>query len=176
MAKFAKIVLSVIIAWLIVLCLSSCVRYKTSSTHTRDTVFVEQRDTVYVDPDTVAIHRVHKVIDSVFIEIEKDCPKAKANIQELKKETKEACTLRSLTGGSIRVWFPMLKDSIVIVFDEGITTAYGSGKDQIITDTTTNNIVKEDSGFKRMLDRLLPWGILIALVVGFIVGRFMKFG
>ena len=58
---------------------TSCVRYKTVSTHTRDTIFVKQTDTTTIYLEDKSAPK----IDTVFQEIEKDCPslpKEKVNI------------------------------------------------------------------------------------------------
>ena len=101
----------------IVLAGTSCMRYKVAS-HTRDTIFVKQYDTTFIKADSVAIHKVDTVIETVFMEIEKDCPNVpKEKIKKWNNQVKEVCTHESLSGGSIVLTSPDLRAKVTISFD-----------------------------------------------------------
>lgn len=149
------------------LSLSSCVRTKTTMTHTRDTIFVEVHDTVVIETkDTLAIVKVHHKIDTIFSEIEKDCPNDKPKIENYKSEIEDECTIESLTGGSMSIYFPKLKQNITIKFFRNKGIAIDDGLQEEITDKTEKNTVRQISLFRQALNTWFMWlpaWVLIAL-------------
>lgn len=113
----AYIRLLLALVFTIVLAGTSCVRYKVAS-HTRDTLYIKQFDTTGVRPkDSLATAKRDTIIETVFVEIEKDCqqvPKEKLNTW--KKRIQEPCTMEGLTGGELKASSPDLRSKVTFYF------------------------------------------------------------
>lgn len=171
---FAKAVRNFLLFLLIMGCviatlsLSSCVRAKTTTSHTRDTIYIVIHDTTKITiHDTLAVEKVHHKIDTIFSEIEKDCPQEKAKLNVFKKEIKDECTIESLTGGLISIYFPKLKQTITIKFFGNKGVAVEDGRQEIITDKTEKKTIVKLSLFQQMLNTwfmwLPPWAFITLL-------------
>lgn len=152
---------------------SSCTRLQTSTSHSRDTVYVAKVDTVLLPQDTVHIERVYTTVDSVFMEVEKDCPNiTKVKVTAWTNKVKEVCTIESLTGGKLKVYAPLLKDSVTIHFKGNGGVVILSGYDTLVNDKTVTTIVKEPSFW--MLVKEYYWTGLLLLFIGFIIGIWIR--
>jgi len=158
---------------------SSCVRYKSTYTHTRDTVIVVVHDTTFVPGDSVAVVLVEQKIDTVFSEIEKDCPNLpKAKINKYKAAVKETCTIEQLTGGSIYYYSEALKCKLRVKFNGNESIAIWELDQKTIFDKeTTVHVEQEKKSFwKQLKEGLGMFGYLfLVFVVGFVVGRVIRF-
>ncbi len=146
---------------------TSCVRYRTTTNHTRDTVTVTIRDTItMVQLDTTATIRVEKSIDSVFIEIEKDCPQLSGKTGELRDKIKESCTHESLSGGSLIAWSPQLKENILVKFEGNKAVVILNEQREIFTETITIEHTVKQSLLKQILNTWFMWvpGLLFFLL------------
>lgn len=172
MKLFIKLILLVFSLFVLIF-FTGCVRTKTTTTHTRDTIYVEVHDTVTIKTkDTVAVEKVHHKIDTIFSEIEKDCPNEKPKLDIFKQEIKDECTIEQLTGGSISIYFPKLKQNITIKFFGNKGIAVEDGKREIITDKIEKKTIVKLSLFQQALNTwfawLPPWlFILLALFLRF---------
>jgi hypothetical protein len=127
---------------------TSCVRYKASYTHTRDTVFVKVLDTTRAKPaDSSAVAKVDTIIETVFMEVERDCPQKFGKSEFLKGKIKDACTMESLTGGELKAHSPDLKTNVRFVFKGNEPTAIWDIDVMEIQDKTENTVIKEVQKF-----------------------------
>lgn len=155
--------------------MSSCTRYNTKTTHTRDTIWIEKADTTQgFFEDTTASDSSETVVETVFMEIEKDCPNAKEKLPEYKKEIKQAETMESKTGGSISAHSDSLNFGVIIKFKgDEISGVYWKGRMMVVEDKTVIDKKRDQSDFSKALS-LWPW-LLIGAIIFFIIGRFVKF-
>lgn len=152
---------------------SSCTRLQTSTVHSRDTVYVAKVDTVLIPTDTVFAERVYTTVDSVFMEVEKDCPNLdRSKVNAWNNKVKSVCTIEQLTGGKLKVYSPFLKDNITIHFKDNGGVAILSGYDTLVNDKTVTTIVKEPSFF--MLVKEYYWTGLLLLFIGFLFGVWFR--
>lgn len=161
--------LAVLCCIITILSMSSCVRTKTTTTHTRDTIYVEVHDTTTIAiHDTLAVEKIHHKIDTIFSGIEKDCPNEKPKLNIFKQEIEDECTIESLTGGSISIYFPKLRQNITIKFFGNKGIVVEDGKQEIITDKTETEIVRQLSTFRQIINTWymwLPFWLFIALII-----------
>ena len=148
---------------------TSCTRHSTVTHHSRDTVYVAKVDTIRIPQDTVFAERVYTTVDSVFMEVYKDCPELKpSKVKEWTKAVKSVCTIESLTGGKIKVYSPFLKDSVTVHFkgNEGVVIL--SGYDTLVNDKT--EIIRTEKPSFWALVKEYYWTGLLLLFIGFLVG------
>jgi len=128
---------------------TGCVSYKTSSTHARDTVYIPLKDTTKAESkDSSAPERAEAKIDTVFVEVEKECPNvSKEKINNWKNQTKETCTMESLTGGELKANSPDLRSFVRFIFKGNEATAVWEVDQREIEDKTENTIVEEKPKF-----------------------------
>jgi hypothetical protein len=151
----------------------SCSRKTTLTKHTRDTVYVAKVDTILIPTDTVFAERVYTTIDSVFMEVEKDCPNIdRSKVKQWTNKVKEVCTIEQLTGGKLKVYSPFLKDSVTIHFKDNSGVVILSGYDTLVNDKTVTTIVKEPSFW--MLVKEYYWTGLLLLFIGFLFGVWFR--
>lgn len=169
--KKAALAAFIVLILLMVLCFTSCVRYKTITKHTRDTTYIVKLDTQKVKPaDPEAPKKVKDSIRTVFVEIEKDCPNIKDRLPDYERRIQNQCTHESLSGGSIKVYSPQLKDSVIIEFDRNDGTAYFKGLDTLIEDKTETTETREESALSKALD--LFWLFALVAALFWIIGKF----
>lgn len=176
----AKAIIFIVATAVMTMCiiLNSCTTAKTVTTYKSDTTFIEVHDTVKVkQKDSLAPEKVYNNIDTIFQEIEKDCPNEEAKLPGFKKEIKDDCTHEGLSGGSMSVYFPRLKQYVTVAFNGNAGTAIDDGKlMQVNTEKDVKKTVKESFFGKIMLDikmlgRILAL-IIICVLIGFLIGKF----
>lgn len=156
---------------LLAFCGSSCVRYHTTTSEKRDTVYTVKRDTVKVImKDSTAVARIDRQIDSVFIAIATDCPNIKPNkINTYRGLIKDDCTLKSLTGGAMVAKSVNTGQDVIISFKGNEAYAYMEDSEMIITRTITTETIADKPYFRKILDTwhfwLIPWLITIFLFI-----------
>jgi len=163
MKKYAPLGILFALVSVIILGGTSCGRKIT--THSRDTIYIKKVDTIQIKPDTVAILKVEKSIDSVFVEIEKDCPNLpKKKLVKLKEVIEGKCTHESLSGGTMRAKSARTNVDLIIRFNGNDATVYFDVEQPEITDKTV--ITKSPSLFRQALNvwfLWLPFWIFIAI-------------
>jgi len=156
-----------------------CVRYHSVSTHTRDTIYVKLQDTtIVVMQDSAAVQKADTVINTVFVEIEKDCPQLSGKTEGFKRKIKETCTIESLTGGELKANSPDLRSFVRFIFKGNEATAVWEVDQREIQDKTENTIVEEKTKFisppwwMQALNVWYLWVPAWAFVVLWAVARF----
>lgn len=171
----AKAIIFIVAAAIMTMCIifNSCTTVKTVTTYKRDTTFIEVHDTVKVkQKDSLAPEKVYNNIDTIFQEIEKDCPNEEAKLPGFKKEIKEDCTHESLSGGSMSVYFPKLKQYVTVAFKGNSGTAIDDGKlMQVNTEKDVKKTVKE-SFFGKIIGNIEYAGLaLLLIIIAFFIGK-----
>lgn len=176
MEKNIIFLLSYIVALLL---LSSCGRYKTTTTHTRDTLYIAVHDSTGGKPkDSLASQKAEAKTDTIFKEIEKDCPNEKGKLPGFKKEIEEAETIESKTGGSVSSHSDSLGMSVLIKFKgDQISAVEWSGKEMVIEDKTEKDTTRERSLLRQAFDVWFLWipaWVLLFLIVFFRIKKFFS--
>ena len=169
------LIVLVIIAFII--SFSRCTTIKTVTTHTRDTLFVAIHDTAKVSlKDSSGPEKVNATIDTVFKEIEKDCPNEEPKIGGFKSKIKKDCTIESITGGGVLVYFPKFKSNVKITFKGNVGTAVDIGVKEVINDKTTVIKTIKKSIFGRIMEDIQIFIVIIcAFLIGMIVMKMLNF-
>lgn len=149
------------------------------TTHTRDTLYIAVHDSTGGKPeDPEASQKAEAKTDTIFKEIEKDCPNEKNKLPGFKKEIEEAETIESKTGGSISSHSDSLGISVLIKFkNDQITGVEWSGREMIIEDKTEKDTTRERSLLRQAFDVWFLWipaWVLLFLIVFFRVKKFFS--
>lgn len=152
---------------------ASCTRLQTTTVHSRDTVYVAKVDTVVIHSDTVFVEHVYTTVDSVFMEVEKDCPNVTpAQVNRWNKTIKSVCTIEQLTGGKLKVYSPFLKDSVTIHFKSNSGVVILSGYDTLVNDKV--EIIRTVEPSFWTLVKEYYWTGLLLLFIGFLFGVWFR--
>ena len=161
-----KLTFAILILIAFIISFSRCTTVRTVSTHTRDTMYVSVKDTaVTVNKDSLLPQKQYLKIDTVFQEIEKDCPNEKNKIVVYKKDIKNVCTIESLTGGSMSIYFPHLKQNISVSFLGNKGIASEKGYEKVITDKTETIKTIEPSFFGKIMRDIKMIGFCLLLII-----------
>lgn len=151
---------------IVVIGFSSCGRKITS--HTRDTIYVKKTDTIHIKPDTVAILKVERSIDSVFVEIEKECPNLpKTKLVKLKEVVEAKCTHESLSGGTMKAKSAKTNANVIIHFNGNEATVYFDVDQPEITDT----IEREVSFWYCLKETVYVWCPLLLFFIVWLIAK-----
>lgn len=151
----------------LLLCLGACKRYTTTRTYLpADTTYTHNKDSVEIKPDSAALEKVKTEIETVFMEVEKDCPNIpKEKTDNFRKRTLNACTMESLTGGELKAHSPDFRYFFRMVFKGNEPTIIWDIQEREIKQVIEDKTVKEISFFRKVLDTwpfwAFPWGFFL---------------
>lgn len=171
MRNFGYVFIGLAFAFLVIG--ASCTRLQTTTVRSRDTVYVAKVDTILIHQDTVFTERVYTTVDSVFMEVYKDCPNVTpAQVNRLNKTIKSVCTIEQLTGGKLKVYSPFLKDSVTIHFKGNGGVVILSGYDTLVNDKV--DIIRTVEPSFWTLVKEYYWTGLLLLFIGFLFGVWFR--